>query len=289
MTTSSSSDPRDPAPTLRCGRFELALDRPRIMGVVNLTADSFSDGGRWLEPSAAIAHAHRLLEEGADLLDLGAESTRPGAPPVPAEVELARLRPVLRALADAGVPLSVDTRKPEVMRAVLDEGADLINDVAGFRDAAAIDAVRGSAAACCVMHMLGDPLTMQQAPVYRDVLEEVRDWLAARVAALQHAGVDRARIVVDPGIGFGKTLEHNLALLARLPEASPPGLPVLVGVSRKSMLGAITGRAVGERLPGSLAAMLAAVARGARIVRVHDVAATRDALAVWGAIDGARA
>jgi dihydropteroate synthase len=289
MTSPSSSAPRDPAPTLRCGRFELALGRPRIMGVVNLTADSFSDGGRWLESSAAIAHAHRLLEEGAELLDLGAESTRPGAPPVAAEVELARLRPVLRALADAGVPLSVDTRKPEVMRAVLDEGADMINDVAGFRTEAAIDAVRGSGAACCAMHMLGDPLTMQQAPVYRDVVLEVRDWLAARVAALQHAGVDRARIVVDPGIGFGKTLEHNLALLARLPEASPPGVPVLVGVSRKSMLGAITGRSVGERLPGSLAAMLAAVARGARIVRVHDVAATRDALAVWSAIDGARA
>jgi dihydropteroate synthase len=289
MTHPSSTSSRDSASTLRCGRFELALDRPRIMGVVNLTADSFSDGGRWLEPSAAIAHAHRLLEEGAELLDLGAESTRPGAPPVPAEVELARLRPVLRALVDAGVPLSVDTRKSEVMRAVLDEGADMINDVAGFRTEAAIDAVRGSTAACCAMHMRGDPLTMQQAPVYRDVVLEVRDWLVARVAALQHAGVARPRIVVDPGIGFGKTLEHNLALLARLPEASPPGVPVLIGVSRKSMLGAITGRPVDERLPGSLAAMLAAVARGARIVRVHDVAATRDALAVWGAIDDARA
>lgn len=289
MTTPSSTIPLRPVPTLRCGRFELALDRPRIMGVVNLTADSFSDGGRWLEPSTAIAHALRLLKEGAELLDLGAESTRPGAPPVPAEVELARLRPVLRALADAGVPLSVDTRKPEVMRAVLDEGADMINDVAGFRTEAAIDAVGASSAACCVMHMLGDPLTMQQAPVYRDVLRGVRDWLAARVAALQHAGVESARIVVDPGIGFGKTLEDNLALLARLPEALPPGVPALVGVSRKSMLGAITGRPVDERLPASLAAMLAAVARGARIVRVHDVAATRDALVVWGAIEGARA
>lgn len=275
------------APRLRCGRFELALDRPRIMGVVNLTADSFSDGGRWLEPSAAIGHAHRLVEEGADLLDLGAESTRPGAPPVPAELELDRLRPVIRALADVGVPLSIDTRKPEVMRAVLDEGADMINDVAGFSSPAAIEAVRAGSAACCAMHMLGDPLTMQQAPVYRDVVGEIRDWLAARVRALQHSGVDRSRIVVDPGIGFGKTLEHNLALLARLSELPADGVPVLVGVSRKSMLGAITGRAVGERLPGSLAAMLAAVARGARIVRVHDVAATRDALSVWRAIDAA--
>jgi dihydropteroate synthase len=284
MTDTTSGTPR-----LRCGRFELPLERPRIMGVVNLTSDSFSDGGRWLEPSAAIAHARRLVEQGAELLDLGAESTRPGAPPVPAALELARLRPVLRALADVGVPLSVDTRKPEVMRAVLDEGADMINDVGGFASAAAIDAVREGSAACCVMHMLGDPLTMQQAPVYRDVVGEVRGWLAERVAALQHAGVDRSRIVVDPGIGFGKTLEHNLALLARLPELLSDGVPVLVGVSRKSMVGAITGRPVGERLPGSLAAMLAAVARGARIVRVHDVAETRDALAVRAAIDGAGA
>ncbi len=276
-------------PTLRCGRFVLSLDRARIMGVVNLTADSFSDGGRWLETSSAVEHARRLVDEGADLLDLGAESTRPGASPVPAELELARLRPMIRALADVGVPLSIDTRKPEVMRAVLDEGADMINDVAGFASPAAIDAVRTGTAACCTMHMQGDPLTMQQAPVYRDVVGEVRGWLADRVAALQHAGVDRSRIVVDPGIGFGKTLEHNLALLARLPELLADGVPVLVGVSRKSMVGAITGRSVGERLPGSLAAMLAAVAGGARIVRVHDVAATRDALAVWDAIDRAGA
>jgi dihydropteroate synthase len=275
-------------PVLRCGRFALALDRPRIMGVLNLTPDSFSDGGRFLDTDAALAQADRLIGEGADLLDLGAESTRPGAPPVPAGVELDRLRPVLRALAGRGVPLSVDTRKPEVMRAVLDEGADLINDVGGFADPAAIDALRGHAAACCAMHMRGDPLTMQHAPVYRDVVGEVRAWLAERVAALQHAGIDRARIVVDPGIGFGKTLGHNLELLARLPELAADGVPVLVGVSRKSMVGALTGRPVGERLPGSLAAMLAAVAGGARIVRVHDVAATRDALAVWTAIDAAR-
>jgi dihydropteroate synthase len=277
-------------PRLRCGRFELALERPLVMGILNVTADSFSDGGRWLDPAVAIAHARRMLDEGADLIDIGAESTRPGAPPVPAEIEIARLLPVLRALADCGRPLSVDTRKPEVMRAVLATGlADLINDVAGFVSAEAVDAVAGSAAACCVMHMQGDPLTMQQAPAYREVVGDVRDWLAARVAALQHAGVDRARIVVDPGIGFGKTVTHNLELLARLPEVAVDGLPVLVGVSRKSMIGAITGRGVDDRLPGSLAAMLAAVARGARILRVHDVAATRDALAVWTAIDAAAA
>ncbi|HYF57339.1 MAG TPA: dihydropteroate synthase [Burkholderiaceae bacterium] len=280
--------PATPEPVLTCGRFELRLDRPRIMGILNLTDDSFSDGGRWLEPSAAVARALRMVEEGAELLDLGAESTRPGAPPVPAALELGRLLPVLRALEGCGVPLSVDTRKPEVMRAVLDAGADMINDVAGFRTAEAIDAVRGGRAACCVMHMLGEPSTMQRAPVYRDVVGEVAAWLAERTAALQHAGVDRARIVLDPGFGFGKTLEHNLALLARLGETAPPDVPVLVGVSRKSMVGALTGRPVEGRLAGSLAAMLAAVARGARIVRVHDVAETRDALAVWAAVDGAR-
>ncbi len=275
-------------PTLRCGRFELALDRPLVMGVLNVTEDSFSDGGRWLDPAAAIAQARRMIDEGADVIDIGAESTRPGAPPVPAEVEAERLLPVLRALADCGRPLSVDTRKPEVMRAVLATGlADMINDVAGFGSADAVDAVRDARAACCVMHMQGDPLTMQHAPAYRDVVAEVRRSLAVRASALQHAGVDRARIVVDPGIGFGKTLEHNLALIARLPELLGDGLPVLIGVSRKSMIGAITGRDVDHRLPGSLAAMLASVARGARIVRVHDVAATRDALAVWTAIDAA--
>jgi dihydropteroate synthase len=277
-----------PTPWLRCGRFELALGRPLVMGVLNVTEDSFSDGGRWLDPTAAVAQALRMIGEGADLIDIGAESTRPGAPPVPAEVEAGRLLPVLRALADCGRPLSVDTRKPEVMRAVLATGlADMINDVAGFGSAGAVDAVCDAQAACCVMHMQGDPLTMQRAPAYRDVVAEVRRSLAARVSALQHAGVDRARIVVDPGIGFGKTLEHNLALIARLPELLGDGLPVLIGMSRKSMIGAITGRDVDHRLPGSLAAMLAAVARGARIVRVHDVAATRDALAVWAAIDAA--
>lgn len=257
------------------------------MGVLNVTPDSFSDGGQWREPEAAIAHGLRLIDEGADLIDIGAESTRPGAPSVPADEELRRLRPVLRALRDCGRPLSVDTRKPEVMRAALDEGADLINDVAGFRSPEAIAAVRGSQAACCTMHMLGEPQTMQQAPVYREVVGEVKAWLAESVSRLQQGGIARSRIVVDPGIGFGKTLAHNLALIARLPEIADLGFPVLVGVSRKSMIGTITGREVDDRLAGSLAAGLAAVARGASILRVHDVAQTRDALAVQAAIDGA--
>ena len=238
-------------PALRCGRFELALDRPLVMGVLNLTPDSFSDGGRFADAGVAVDHARAMVDAGADLIDVGAESTRPGAPPVPADEELRRLRPVLAALERCGRPLSVDTRKPEVMRAVIDLGADMINDVGGFASDAAIDAVRTSSVACCAMHMRGDPLTMQQAPVYRDVAAEVRGWLAARVAALQHAGVDRSRIVVDPGIGFGKTLEHNLALLARLPELVADGVPVLVGVSRKSMIGALTGRDVAG-LPGRI-------------------------------------
>jgi len=275
------------SPVLRCGRFEFSLGRPLLMGVLNLTPDSFSDGGRLESPDAAVAHAERLLAEGADLLDLGAESTRPGAPPVPVEEELERLLPVLRRLRDCGRALSVDTRKPAVMRAVIGEGADLINDVTGFVDPAAVAAVRDSAVGCCVMHMRGDPLTMQRSPVYRDVVGEVRSWLADRAAALQDAGVGRDRIIVDPGIGFGKTLDHNLALLAHLDAIVGDRLPVLVGVSRKSMLGVITGRPVDERLPGSLAAMLAAVQAGAGIVRVHDVAASRDALAVWAAIRSA--
>jgi dihydropteroate synthase len=258
------------------------------MGVLNLTPDSFSDGGRWSDADAAIAHAMAMIDDGVDLIDLGAESTRPGAPTVPADLELNRLAPVIRALADCGRPLSVDTRKPQVMRAVLDLGVDMINDVSGFADPQAIAALSASQAACCVMHMLGEPLTMQQDPVYRDVVSEVCQMLADRAQALQAAGIDRSRIVIDPGIGFGKTLEHNLALLADLPSLVGLGWPVLVGVSRKSMLGALTGRPVDRRLSASLAAMLAAVAGGAHIVRVHDVSETVDALRVWRAISDAR-
>lgn len=255
------------------------------MGVVNITPDSFSDGGRYLDPKAAIAHGRRLVDEGADLLDLGAESTRPGAPPLPERDELARLMPVLEGLSGLGVPLSVDTRKPGVMRAALAAGADMINDVAGFRSRAAVEAVAGSRAALVVMHMQGDPSTMQAAPAYRDVVAEVGAWLLQQADSLRTAGVAGPRIVLDPGIGFGKTVEHNVALLQALPRIGDATGPWLVGLSRKSLIGALTGQAdPARRLAGSLAGALAAAARGAAILRVHDVAATREALAVWSAL-----
>jgi dihydropteroate synthase len=271
---------------LACGRFEIGLDRPLLMGVVNVTPDSFSDGGRYQAADAAIAHARRLLDEGADLLDIGGESTRPGASSVSADEEARRVLPVLEALRGCGRPLSVDTRRPAVMRAAIAAGADMINDVEGFRSAEAVEAVAHTMAGCCVMHMLGEPSTMQDAPVYRDVVSEVRDWLYGRKQVLVKAGVDPRRVVLDPGIGFGKTQEDNLRLLRGLGRIGELGSPILVGVSRKSLIGHLTGRPVGERLAGSLAAALAAAARGAGILRVHDVAATRDALAVWNAIEG---
>jgi dihydropteroate synthase len=274
--------------TLRCGRFELALDRPLVMGVVNVTPDSFYDGGRHAEPAVAIAHARRLAAEGADLLDVGGESSRPGAAPVDAEAELARILPVLDGIADLDLPVSVDTTKPEVMRAALAHGAAMINDITALAAPGALEAVAASDAGVCLMHMQGSPRTMQADPVYADVTAEVRDFLAARAAACVKGGVARDRIVVDPGFGFGKTVGHNLALLARLGEIAALGFPVLAGWSRKSSLGRITGRPAEERLAGSVAAALIAVQRGARIVRVHDVAATRDALAVLAAVEGAR-
>jgi len=272
---------------LACGRFQLSLDRPLLMGVINVTPDSFSDGGHHFTTDAAVAHARRLVEAGADLLDIGGESTRPGAAPVAPQAEIARVVPVLAALRDCGVPLSVDTRHPPTMRAVLEHGADMINDIGALRAPGAIDAVRASGCALCLMHMQGEPGTMQQAPQYVEVVSEVGQFLSGRVEALVAEGIARERIVVDPGIGFGKTLRHNLLLLEALDELVAAGQPVLVGVSRKSMIGALTGRPAGERLAGSLAAMLAAVARGAAIVRVHDVAESRDALRVWQAIDEA--
>lgn len=272
--------------TLRCGRFELELSRPLVMGIVNTTPDSFSDGGRYLAADAAIQHARRLLEEGADILDIGGESTRPGAAAVAQAEELGRVLPVLEALRDCGRPLSVDTRHAGVMRGVLDAGADMINDVAGFRAPGALEAVAGGTAGLCAMHMLGEPSTMQQAPSYRDVVAEVAAFLQDRVSALLACGVARDRIVLDPGIGFGKNLDHNLSLLRGLPALAGLGFPLLLGVSRKSMVGQITGRGVGERMAGSVAAALASVHRGAAIVRVHDVAETKDALAVWQAIEG---
>ena len=270
---------------LNCGRFRLTLDRPLLMGVINVTPDSFSDGGLYLNTAAAVAHARQLIAEGADLLDIGGESTRPGAVPVTLDEERRRVLPVLEALADAGVPLSIDTQKPELMREAAAAGAAMINDVNGFEAQGALAAVAAGHCAICIMHKQGSPQDMQQSPQYTDVVTEVRDYLQQRVAAAQQAGVSRERLLVDPGFGFGKTLNHNLELLRRLDEIAAPGVPVLAGLSRKSMIGKLTGRDTGDRLAGSVAAALFAVQRGAAIVRVHDVAATRDALAVWGAVN----
>ncbi|AUL46452.1 dihydropteroate synthase [Bordetella trematum] len=272
------------ASTFACGRFQLELGRPLVMGIVNVTPDSFSDGGRHDAPQAAVAHAQQLIAEGADILDLGGESTRPGAPAVPAAEELRRLLPVLAALRDCGVPLSVDTFKPEVMRAVLDAGADMINDIYGFRQPGAIEAVAASHCGLCLMHMQGEPRTMQNHPEYADLRGEVEDFLLTQARALRAAGVAPQRIMLDPGFGFGKTMDQNYQLLRDLAGLGSP-YPLLVGVSRKSMIGAATGRAVDQRLPGSLAAALAGAARGAAVLRVHDVAATVDALKVWRAVE----
>ena len=258
------------------------------MGVVNVTPDSFSDGGRFLDPEAAIDHARRLIGEGADIVDVGGESTRPGARPVDAAEELQRVLPVIRALRDESVPVAVDTLKPEVMRAAIAEGASIVNDVYALRVPGALDAVSASDAGICLMHMQGEPRTMQAAPHYEDVVREVKAFLRERMAAAASAGIAGERVAVDPGFGFGKTVEHNLELLRRLPELVELGAPVLVGLSRKSTLGAITGRPADERLAASVAAALLAVQRGATIVRVHDVAATRDALAVLAAVGAFR-
>lgn len=271
---------------LQCGRFRLDLSRPRIMAIVNVTPDSFSGDGLGHDLGAALARAEAAVEAGAELLDIGGESTRPGSDPVPEQEELDRVLPLVERLAGWPVPVSVDTVKPGVMRAAIAAGASMINDINAFRAPGAIDAVAGSEAALCVMHMQGEPKTMQAAPHYDDVVAEVASFLDARVAALRAAGVGDERLVLDPGFGFGKTLEHNLALLRELARLGRDGLPLLVGMSRKTMLGAITGRAVGERVPAGIAAALLAVERGARIVRTHDVAATRDALAVWMALQG---
>jgi dihydropteroate synthase len=255
------------------------------MGIVNVTPDSFSDGGRLDDAQAAVAHALKLLEEGADILDVGGESTRPGAAPVPVDAEIRRVLPVIEALVRQGCVVSVDTKKPEVMRAALAAGAAMVNDVAALRTPGALEAVAASDAAVCLMHMQGDPQSMQQAPRYADVVGEVTRFLQNRVAACEAAGIGRERLVVDPGFGFGKTLEHNLALLKHLDRLQELGLPVLAGLSRKSMLGTLTGRDVDQREFAGVAAHLAAVARGARLLRVHNVAAMRDALVVWNAVE----
>ena len=275
----------DTVRTLDCAGRMLRLDRPQVMGIVNVTPDSFSDGGHHATTDAAVAHALRLVDEGADLLDVGGESTRPGAEAVDEATELARVLPVIEALvAKTSVPISIDTTKPTVMRAALAAGAGMVNDVMALRAEGALDAVAASNAAVVLMHMQGEPRTMQAAPAYEDVVGEVHRFLAERVFACEMAGIDKRRIVIDPGFGFGKSLEHNLALLAQLRRFTELGVPVLAGLSRKSSLGQITGRSVDDRIAASVAAHLVAVQNGAMFVRVHDVAATVDALKVWQAV-----
>ena len=265
-------------------RFDIDLTQPRVMGIVNVTPDSFSDGGRHASTKLALAHCERLLAEGADLLDIGGESTRPGALAVPLDEELARVLPVLEGALKLGCPISVDTRHPEVMRAVLALGIDIVNDIDALQAPGALDVVAAHGrCGVCLMHMHGTPQTMQARPTYDDVVEEVGAFLRERVLALEARGVAGARIVLDPGIGFGKRPEHNVALLRRQREFLALGRPLLVGWSRKSTLGVITGRDVADRQAASVAAALAAVQHGARIVRVHDVAQTVDALKVWSA------
>ena len=266
-------------------RFLIDLRRPQVMGIVNATPDSFFDGGRHADAHAAMAHCDRLLLEGADLLDIGGESTRPGARPPDLNEELARVLPVLRHAVTLGVPVSVDTSRPEVMAAALDAGVDIVNDVRSFTRPGALAEVSAHAGCgLCLMHMQGEPGSMQRAPHYGgDAVRDVVDWLRLRLQAVQLAGVALPRIALDPGIGFGKTPEHNWALLQRQAELRALGRPLLLGWSRKSTLGALTGRPAGERLVPSVVAALACVQRGAQVVRVHDVAATVDALKVWRA------
>ncbi|BCF96470.1 dihydropteroate synthase [Paraburkholderia sp. PGU19] len=278
---------------MQCGRFTFTFECPLVMGILNVTPDSFSDGGLYAEPSKARLQAELMLADGADIIDIGGESTRPGAPPVPLEDELDRVIPLVKELSDAGIPVSVDTYKPEVMRYALAAGADLINDIWGFRMPGAIDAVKDSQCGLCVMHMLGEPQTMQVGePAYADVVAEIRAFLDERVNTMMSAGVAKNRISVDPGFGFGKTVEHNYALLAHLSQTAPivgTPLPILAGMSRKSMLGAVVDRPARQRVAASVAAAVCAAERGAAIIRVHDVEQTVDALKVWAATrDAAR-
>ena len=270
---------------LDCGALRLDLARPRVMGILNVTPDSFSDGGKFFDREQALDHARRMVADGADIIDIGGESTRPGALPVREDVELERVIPLIEALAREGMRVSVDTVKPAVMRAALTAGAGMINDVRALREPGAIDAVAAGRAAVCLMHMQGEPRTMQAEPYYVDVVKDVREFLVERALACEAAGIARDRIVIDPGFGFGKTVAHNLALLRSLDVFKATGYPVMAGISRKSMLGWIAGRDVKERVAASVAAALAAVTRGASIVRVHDVRETVDALKVWCAIE----
>lgn len=271
----------------QCGRHVLQLGRPLVMGILNVTPDSFSDGGLYVNRDRAIEHGMSLARAGADIIDIGGESTRPGAAEVPAAEEISRVCTVISALAlDLDIPLSVDTRHAEVAKAALSAGATIINDVSGFRDPQMVDVAAGTDAGLVIMHMLGDPKTMQESPVYGDVTVEVRDYLAGQAELLSAAGVAPGRIAVDPGIGFGKTSHHNLQLLRRLPEVAALGYPVLVGVSRKRFIGELTGEALPlHRKTGSISAGLWATTHGGDILRVHDVKQTREALRVWEAIE----
>jgi dihydropteroate synthase len=269
----------------RTTRFDIDLTKPRVMGIVNVTPDSFFDGGVHASAGTALAHCERLVREGADILDIGGESSRPGAAGQSTDDELARVLPVLRGALTLGVPVSVDTCKPEVMRAALDLGVDIVNDILALQSPGAIERIATHpACGVCLMHMRGEPRTMQDAPDYADVVGEVGVFLAGRVAALIAQGIAARRIVLDPGIGFGKRPEHNLALLAALERLAEPGIPVLIGISRKSLVGIITGRPTSERLAGSVAFAALAVMRGAAIIRAHDVAATVDAVKVASAL-----
>jgi dihydropteroate synthase len=272
----------DLVPTLDCGGRALKLDRPRLLGIVNVTPDSFSDGGVHADAEAAVAHGLRLVEEGADALDVGGESTRPGAEPVSPGEELRRVIPVIEALAKrVPVPISIDTSKPEVMRAAVAAGAGMINDVQALQGEGALEAAAALGVPVVLMHMQGEPRAMQDAPHYEDVVAEVHRFLTQRIFACEMSGIPKSRIVIDPGFGFGKTLAHNLALLRQLARFTELGVPVLAGLSRKSMIGTLTGREVGARVHGSVAAALIAAQHGALLLRVHDVGATREALAVW--------
>lgn len=276
---------------LCCGSFRFDLTSPLnkgplVMGIVNVTPDSFYDGGLHAQRDAALTHARQLIDEGADILDIGGESTRPGARPVGIQEEMDRVLPVIEGLRGAPVPISIDTFKPEVMRAAIAAGVQMVNDIDALQSPATMNAVAGSDVAVCLMHKQGKPQTMQEHPEYQDVVAEVHGFLTERVAAAEAAGIRRDRIVIDPGFGFGKTLAHNLVLLRELGRLNDLGVPILAGLSRKSMLGALTGRDVGQRLAASVAAALIAVQRGAGIVRVHDVGATVDALKILAAVNG---
>jgi len=277
-----------PAPVAEvlCAGRPLALARPLVMGVLNVTPDSFSDGGRFVRLEAAVERGLAMVSEGAAFIDVGGESTRPGAQPVSLSEELARVLPVVRALSAGAAVISIDTSKPEVMAQAAAAGAGLINDVRALRAPGALAAARDSGCAVCLMHMQGEPRTMQEAPSYGDVVAEVAQFLRARLDACRAAGIPDNRLLIDPGFGFGKNFQHNLTLLRGLPRLAHLGVPLLAGLSRKSMVGTLTGRPSGERLYGSLALAVWAALSGARIIRTHDVAATVDALKVVAAIEG---